>query len=101
MVAQFRARRDAAMAILAAEPSLSVIEPAGAFYLYVRAPGADRDPSVGARFTARLLDAHGVAAVPGEAFGTPGWVRVSYAAALDDVTAGARAMVAVAREGIA
>jgi len=101
MVAQFRARRDAAMAILAEEPSLSVIEPAGAFYLYVRAPGADRDPSVGARFTARLLDAHGVAAVPGEAFGMPGWVRVSYAAALDDVTAGARAMVAVAREGIA
>ncbi len=101
MVTQFRARRDAAMAILAEEPSLQVVVPAGAFYLFVRAPGADRDPSCGARFTARLLDAHGVAAVPGEAFGTPGWVRVSYAASLEEVTAGANAMVAVAREGIA
>ncbi len=101
MVTQFRARRDAAMAILATEPSLTVIEPAGAFYLFVRAPGADRDAAMGARFTERLLSAHGVAVVPGEAFGTPGWVRMSYAAALDDVTAGATAMLAVAREGLA
>jgi aspartate aminotransferase len=98
MVAQFKARRDAAMAILAEAPSLTVIPPDGAFYLYVRAPGADRDPSVGARYTDRLLEGYDLAAVPGEAFGTPGWVRVSYAASMDEVVAGARALVAAARE---
>jgi aspartate aminotransferase len=98
MVTQFRARRDAALEILATEPSVTVIPPDGAFYLYVRAPGADRDPSVGARFTDRLLEGYDLAAVPGEAFGTPGWVRVSYAASMDEVVAGARAIVAAAKE---
>lgn len=88
MVREFRARRDAARAILSAIPGLELVEPDGAFYLYFRAPGND-----GTTFASRLLDDEGVAVVPGAAFGTPEWVRASYAAARADVEAGMHAVV--------
>ena len=93
MVSAFKARRDAAMAILGAEPGLRVIPPEGAFYLYVEAPKAD-----GAAFADRLLDGHNVAVVPGAAFATPGWIRMSYAASMDEVVAGATAILTAYRE---
>lgn len=49
----------------------------GAFYAYVKTGGDDMAES--ARW---LAEAH-VAVTPGTAFGTPGWVRLSYAASLD------------------
>jgi aspartate aminotransferase len=81
MVTEFRARRDAAMAVLAADPAIRVVRPDGAFYLFVEAPGAEHDAAAGDTFAAHLLDAHNVAVVPGAAFLTPDWVRLSYAAA--------------------
>ena len=48
--------------------------------------------------TRRLLDEHDVAVVPGSAFLTPGWVRMSYAAPIDDVVEGTRRLVALWRE---
>src|ERR1039457_7159424 len=42
MVAQFEKRRDAALAILRTEPRIHVLAPDGAFYLYLRAPGAGK-----------------------------------------------------------
>ncbi|MFI5310104.1 MAG: pyridoxal phosphate-dependent aminotransferase [Gemmatimonadales bacterium] len=78
MVAQFRRRRDAALAILREEPGLQVLAPEGAFYLFLRAPGPAGE--AGSRFASRLLDDAGVAVVPGSAFQVPDWVRVSYAA---------------------
>ncbi len=88
MVAEFRARRDAARGILAAIPGLELIEPDGAFYLFFKAPGGD-----GTAFATRLLESEGIAVVPGAAFGTPEWVRASYAAARSDVERGMRAIV--------
>lgn len=85
MVAEFKARRDAALPILRASPHLTVLEPAGAFYFYIKVPGADTLPDAGAVFANRLLDEEGVAIVPGSAFRTPGWVRISYAAAKSQV----------------
>jgi aspartate/methionine/tyrosine aminotransferase len=64
------------------------VEPDGAFYLFFRAPGGD-----GTAFATRLLEEAGVAVVPGAAFGTPEWVRASYAAARADVEAAMRAIV--------
>jgi len=32
-----------------------------------------------------LLEEHGVSAVPGDAFGRPGYLRLSYAASMDDI----------------
>ncbi|MBI2407685.1 MAG: pyridoxal phosphate-dependent aminotransferase [Gemmatimonadetes bacterium] len=88
MVAEFKERRDAARAILSVIPGLELADPAGAFYLYFKAPGGD-----GAAFATRLLEREGIAVVPGAAFGTPEWVRVSYAAARADVEAGMHAIV--------
>ncbi len=85
MVAAFHARRDAALAILRQEPRIEVLDPQGAFYLFLRAPAAPGGISDGDAFCARLLDEAGLAIVPGSAFRTPEWVRVSYAADQSDV----------------
>ena len=47
-------------------------------------------------FARRLLDEQSVAVVPGSAFGTPGWVRLSLAASMDEVLEGVRRVVALA-----
>jgi aspartate aminotransferase len=91
MVAQFQRRRDSALAILSGEPRLRVLAPEGAFYLYVRAPGAEGD--AGTRFASYLLEKAGVAVVPGSAFLTPDWVRVSYAAEQSQVEEAMRRLV--------
>jgi aspartate aminotransferase len=78
MVAEFRARRDAALPLLAASDALTVLPPEGAFYFYLKVPGSGED--AGGAFCARLLEEEGVAIVPGSAFRTPDWVRISYAA---------------------
>ena len=95
MVAQFRRRRDAAMAIARDEPRLEIIAPDGAFYLYLRAPGVQ--PDAGTRFATRLLEDAGLAVVPGSAFGTPEWVRLSYAAEQSLVEEAMRRVVSVFR----
>ena len=97
MVAEFRARRDAVIAEMRAEPRLPYVHPAGAFYFYVRiAPdGAPGDP--GADFARALLEEHDVAIVPGSAFLTPSWVRLSYAAPKEQVLTGVRRLIALWR----
>lgn len=79
MVSTFRSRRDAALRILSTAPSLRVIPPDGAFYLFIEAPGAGRVADAGSVFARRLLEEHDVAVVPGAAFLAPDWIRVSYA----------------------
>src|SRR5688500_722244 len=95
MVQAFHERRDAALAVLAADPTLPIVPPEGAFYLYVnaagRAPAGEREP--GTWLARRLLDDHDVAVVPGEAFGTPDWVRLSYAAPIERVVEGMRRLL--------
>ena len=95
MVAQFRKRRDAALAIARAEPRLEIVAPQGAFYLYLRAPNSSRDPDAGTKFAARLLEDALVAVVPGSAFGTPDWVRLSYASEQSLVEEAMRRLVSV------
>jgi aspartate aminotransferase len=80
MVAAFHTRRDAAIAILREEPRIELLDPAGAFYLFLRAPLDRTGRRDGDAFCARLLDEAGLAIVPGSAFRTPEWVRISYAA---------------------
>ena len=45
-----------------------------------------------------LLEKHDVAIVPGSAFLTPGWVRLSYAAPREQVLTGVRRLIALWRE---
>jgi aspartate aminotransferase len=98
MVAQFEKRRDAALAILRTEPRIHVLAPDGAFYLYLRAPGAGKVAEAGSAFATQLLEQAGVAIVPGSAFGTPDWVRVSYAAEQSQVEEAMRRLVAAFRD---
>jgi aspartate aminotransferase len=98
MVAQFERRRDAALAILSSEPAIHALAPEGAFYLYLRAPGAGKVPDAGSVFATRLLETADIAIVPGSAFGTPDWVRVSYAADQAQVEEAMRRLVAAFRD---
>jgi aspartate aminotransferase len=72
----FQARRDLAMEAL--DGRLSCILPHGAFYLFpeVRAHAARFGSSAG--LARHWLETAGVAVVPGEAFGGPGHVRISF-----------------------
>ncbi|MFN8666403.1 MAG: pyridoxal phosphate-dependent aminotransferase [Gemmatimonadaceae bacterium] len=89
MVAQYRVRRDAALAVFAAEPELPLVRPAGAFYFYFNVAAAfPGHAEPGSAFAARLLEEEGVAMVPGAAFHNPEWIRASYAAPQRDVVEG-------------
>ncbi len=92
MVAQFRARRDAALALLDAA-RVQYVRPGGAFYLYIN---VGRD---GSAFATELMDRHGVAVVPGVAFLTPNWIRASYAAPMETVVEGVRRIVELIGKG--
>jgi len=102
MVGEFERRRDAALAMLAGEPGIGVIPPDGAFYLFLDVSATRGDSRVGAgsAFAQHLLERHDVAVVPGAAFYTPDWVRLSYAAPLDQVVTGVQRTVAAFREMI-
>jgi len=101
MVAEFHSRRDAILAELAQEPRLGYVQPEGAFYVYldVSAVGKEGGES-GSAFARELLDRQGVAVVPGAAFYTPDWIRVSYAAPRDQVLEGLRRAIRTFREMI-
>ena len=66
------------------EIGLRTILPRGAFYVFpdIRSTGLSSD-----EFCLRLLDEHGVACVPGSAFGASGegFVRMSYATAFEQI----------------
>ncbi|TYL40581.1 aspartate aminotransferase [Natronococcus pandeyae] len=73
MVQAFRERRDLVVDLLE-EHDVDVAVPEGAFYMMLPVADDDQEWCEGA-----LEDAH-VATVPGSAFGTPGYARISYAA---------------------
>jgi aspartate aminotransferase len=94
MVGEFKRRRDAALELLEAA-AIDVIEPQGAFYLYIRIGDSTAgEPEPGTAFARRLLEEHDVAVVPGAAFRSPEWIRVSYAAPADQVMEGVRRIIA-------
>jgi aspartate/methionine/tyrosine aminotransferase len=76
------------------EIGLPVVPPAGAFYAFVDVRGLGAGDGGGAEAPAseaiaeRLLLGHGVAVVPGEAFGAPGWLRVSFGRPADELERG-------------
>jgi aspartate aminotransferase len=91
MVAQFKARRDAVVKAARVAPGLKFVYPEGAFYLYANV--ATEQGGDGTKFAAALLEKHDVAIVPGAAFFTPDWVRLSYAAPSEHVIAGVERLV--------
>jgi aspartate aminotransferase len=100
MVGIFRQRRDAIVAGLSAIDGLVCPEPDGAFYVFPDVRGLFGRPlgpqgrvvHSATELAAYLLDEALVAVVPGEAFGTPGFVRLSYALGMDQLTEGVARM---------
>jgi aspartate aminotransferase len=96
MVGIFRQRRDAIVAGLSAIDGLSCAPPEGAFYVFPDVRGLFGRPlgpngrvvRSSAELATYLLDDALVVSVPGEAFGAPGFVRFSYALAMDQLEEG-------------
>jgi len=86
VVEQIRRRRQIALDMLRKIPGFKPIEPDGAFYIFCDVGGA-----LGERFASStelagyILENALVAAVPGEAFGMPGFLRISIAASEEQI----------------
>jgi len=87
-------RRRTIVGMLRDIPGIECPEPSGAFYVYPSVKDLlgkeirGRTPASSAELCELVLDEAEVAIVPGEAFGTPGYVRMSYALADDDLVEG-------------
>jgi aspartate aminotransferase len=94
MRAAFDRRRRTIVRMLREIPGVECPEPLGAFYVYPSVRGllgrelAGRTPTTSAELAEIVLEAAEVAVVPGEAFGTPGYLRLSYALGDDDLVEG-------------
>jgi aspartate aminotransferase len=97
MVTEFRKRRDLVVArFRQALPGVEYVEPLGAFYFFFR---VDSFGGIsGTQFCTRLVGEHGVALVPGAAFGDDRWVRLSYAAATPDIERALERIVGFAKK---
>lgn len=90
----FDRRRRTMVRMLNEIPGVECPEPTGAFYAYPSVKGvlgreiAGRTASTSAELAEIILDEAEVAVVPGEAFGAPGYLRLSYALGDDDLAEG-------------
>jgi len=95
LLAEYQRRRDFVHPALAAIPGVTCVRPAGGFYAF---------PNVGRHLSPRwpdtlalgldLLDQTKVAVVPGEGFGAPGYLRVSFARPMEELKEGVRRLAA-------
>jgi aspartate aminotransferase len=108
-VAQMRAvydrRRQTIVSMLAEIPGVVCPEPFGAFYAYPSVKGLLGRPLHGrtaadsTELAEIILDEAEVAVVPGEAFGTPGYLRMSYALGDDDLVEGVSRIAKLVADG--
>jgi aspartate aminotransferase len=100
MLAEYKRRRDQALVWLAEEPRFECAVPQGAFYLF---------PSVGEflspdtrrtslEFADALLAEEHVVTTAGEAFDTPGFIRISYATSMERLREGLTRLIRFARK---
>lgn len=95
MLRQFQKRREYVIGRLRAMPGLTFVDPGGAFYAFFNVsshfgrtlPGGASVNNSSDFCTALLENAH-VALVTGDAFGAPGYVRLSFATSEDILEAG-------------
>ncbi|MGE3063492.1 MAG: pyridoxal phosphate-dependent aminotransferase [bacterium] len=92
MISEFAKRREFVLDYMKKVKNVDFIEPMGAFYLFldfrkIIEENRDRYPDSEAVCT-KLLEGYNVAVIPGGAFGAEGWLRISYAASLDEIKKG-------------
>jgi aspartate/methionine/tyrosine aminotransferase len=101
MRAAFARRGHTMYELLSKIPGVSVLEPQGAFYCFPSFEGVlghtigGRTPRTTLELSEVLLDEAKVAVVPGEAFGAPGYARLSFALGDDDLGEGIRRIAAL------
>ncbi|MYW03669.1 pyridoxal phosphate-dependent aminotransferase [Streptomyces sp. SID3343] len=94
MKVAFDRRRRTIVRMLNEIPGVTCPEPKGAFYAYPSVKGVlgkeirGKRPETSAELANLILDEVEVAVVPGEAFGTPGYLRLSYALGDEDLVEG-------------
>jgi aspartate aminotransferase len=90
----FDRRRRRIHELLSAIPGVGCVEPRGAFYAFPSLAGVlgrelrGRRPRSSMELADLILEEARVAIVPGEAFGAPGYARLSYALGDDDLVEG-------------
>jgi aspartate aminotransferase len=100
MLAEYARRRARIVEGLRAIPGIHCAAPDGAFYVFPSISGCSRHngtaglASTGeidtATVTKQLLEEEHVLVVPGEAFGAPGFLRISYATSMERIEEGLR-----------
>jgi aspartate aminotransferase len=104
----FDRRRRKMVELLRAIPGVTCVEPEGAFYAFPSVAGVlgrelrGQRPATSMELADLILEEAKVAIVPGEAFGAPGYARLSYALGDDDLVEGVTRiakLVAEARPG--
>ena len=104
MRAAFDRRRHTMVRMLNEIPGVTCPVPEGAFYAYPSVKGVlgkslrGRTPQTSVELAELVLDEAGVAVVPGEAFGTPGYFRLSYALGDADLEKGVSRLAALLAE---
>jgi aspartate aminotransferase len=101
----FDRRRHTIVEMLSAIPGVVCPEPLGAFYAYPSVKGLLGTPlhgrvsSSSVELAAVILEEAEVAVVPGEAFGTPGYLRLSYALGDADLVEGVGRIAKLVADG--
>ena len=78
MVSSFRQRRDFILRLLS-NSGMDILSPDGAFYVMIPVGGN------GVKWCEKSIEEAHVAMVPGEAFGAPGYARISYANSMENI----------------
>ena len=85
MLQAYNERRDWLIPALNDLPGVTCATPEGAFYAFPSVKGTGLTSE---ELTTRLLERAHVAVTPGDAFGAPGYLRLSYATSLEKLEAG-------------
>jgi aspartate aminotransferase len=87
MLHAYSERRDWLIPALNDLPGVKCATPEGAFYAFPNIKGTGLDSE---ELTTRLLEEAHVAVTPGDAFGAPGYLRLSYATSLEKLEEGVK-----------
>jgi aspartate aminotransferase len=80
LLAEYRRRRDVVYPVVVALAGVSCVRPDGGFYVFPNVSRLlTRELKSTHALAGRLLEEAAVAVVPGEGFGTPGHLRLSFA----------------------
>jgi aspartate aminotransferase len=97
----FKKRRDFIVDALSDMPGVKCFKPSGAFYVfpdishYLGKSTASGNPiESSTELCMYLIEEHGLAAVPGDAFGEPNGLRLSYASAMEELEEGMKRLKA-------